>query len=140
MKPETCERITLDTYLKYGNRKKDGRISFFVDTRNDSVYLVPRDIEHIEFVKYIAKLHDYSRIIPTHVDTELHGDELFVIGILTGVSGLEIKLNVRHSHEDLEIAHDVTWNLINSSDVKVGKLRENRIVTWYGTREDSYSE
>ena len=48
-------RLTLDTYLEYGNRKVAGRISLFIDVSSENVYMVPRDIEHIDFAREIQK-------------------------------------------------------------------------------------
>lgn len=135
--PETCERITSEDYKKYSNRKKPGRISVLVNTRSEAVYLVPIGEEHIDFAGRIARKEDYPHLVPSHVDTEIQDSEPVIVGVVTGVCGLEIKLGVRHRIEDLEKAHDLTWRLINDSDLKVGRIRKNRIVIRYTVRNET---
>jgi|GEM_PF-4633555 len=113
-------RLTLDTYMEYGNRKVAGRISLFVDISSENVYMVPRDIEHIDFAREIQRkglINNLEKLIPTPIDTTYDNKETLIpkiniSGVLTGVSGLEIKAGIRHTKVDLESAHKITWDLI----------------------------
>jgi len=131
---ETCQKLDSGTYNKYGNRKRNGRISLLVDTETETIYLVPKEEEHIDFAKRIAEPEHYPKLVPVHVDTEMQDAEPRIVGVITGVCGLEIKLEVRHDAKDLEKAHDIAWKLINISEIHTGKIREDRIVMRYAVR------
>ena len=108
MKPEICTTLTLDNYLKYGDRKVPGRISLFVNSPNAETYFVPIDTEHIVLAKYLVA-KSYARIlsdlVPVHIDTQLDAGEPCITGIITGASGMEIGYGVRHSLDELQRAH-----------------------------------
>lgn len=122
------ETLTYDFYLKYGNRKKPGRMSIFTDLDNDRIYGVPLGIEHKDFACQIfnASLDEiimYTRLIPSHIDTMLFNEMPRVTGLITGVSGLEIDANVRHYMKDLLEAHQRSWEFINCGELE--KLEGN---------------
>lgn len=123
------------TINEYGGRKQAGRVSVFVDLRSDTIIPVPRDVEHVDFVKRLAGEDDYGRIIPSHIDTKLgsSGQEE-ITGVITGVSGLEIALGVRHDKDDIVRAHSLVWDYINSGEVPVTDLKENKIVLKYSKK------
>ena len=139
MEPETCQKLTPGIYDKYGNRKRNGRISLFIDTNTETAYLVPKEEEHIDFAKRLVQ-QDYSRLVPVHIDTEMRDTKHRIVGMIIGVSGLEVRLGVRHDIEDLKKAHDVAWKLVNSSDIPVGKIREDRIIMRYAKNSKKYTE
>ncbi len=120
----------------YGNRKEPGRVSIFTDLRDNNIYIVPRNEEHIDFVKRIASPSEYEKIVPTHIDLRTAADGIEeVIRVITGESGLEIKGGVKHSYEDLQKAHDLAWQFIDkgcvNGEIRIGKIEENKIVERY---------
>ncbi len=137
MPAEICDKLTLDTYIRYGNRKKPGRISFLVDVGTETIYPVPREIEHIDYAMEIlgeAPLPDNcKRLVPSHIDTQLCDSIPRVVGVITGVSGLEISLGIKHTRDDLRRAHDTIWNLINQGEIGISKVNENKIVERYAS-------
>jgi len=131
MKPKLCEQISLDSYLQYGDRKKPGRISLLCDLEADEIYFVPKEIEHIDFAKILddQNKRNYEKLIPSHVDI-LYDGEIKVIGVITGVCGLEEKLGIRHYKRDLVTAHRKIFDILSISNLKV-ELSENTIVKRY---------
>jgi len=107
---------SLETAVVYfGDRKKDGRISVIVDvSKEDGIYLIPRDREHVTFVAdYLGipaekiKENPYcaAHIVPSHIQIEYKQGSLKLSDVETGESGLEIKLGVRHTQDALLQAH-----------------------------------
>ena len=133
------ENLTYDFYLKFGNRKKQGRISIFVNLYNNEIYGVPLNIEHKDFAPKIinASLLDiekYTMLIPSHIDTILVENIPVVNGVITGVSGLEIESGARHYQKDLIKAHNMTWDFVRDGELEVvckESITEDKIVTKY---------
>jgi len=65
----------------------------------------------------------------SHVDI-LYDGEIKVIGVITGVCGLEEKLWIRHYKRDLVTAHRKIFDILSISNLKV-ELSENTIVKRY---------
>ena len=133
------ETLTHDFYSNFGNRKKPGRVSIFIDLDQDKIYGVPLGIEHKDYAPTIigASLEDiskYVRLIPSHIDTVLVEDIPVVNGVITGVSGLEIEAGVRHYHEDLIETHRRAWEFIRNGELEIvckENITEDKIVTRY---------
>ena len=134
---KNLESLTYGLFQQYGDRKKQGRISVFVDLGKDAIYAVPRDIEHVDFFNKITYLHPEdefwreiaSRYIPSHIDLNLDGSA--VEGIVTGVCGMEIAYGSRHSEEDLYKAHEIVHEFVNEGDIPISELKEDKVVLRY---------
>lgn len=108
---ESLEVLTEEIFEKYGNRKKDKRLSIIVDTKNFIAYAVPKEIEHIEFLrKYFGK--EDSKFVPVHLD---FNDEFDISAVITGESGVEQGYGIRHTTDELIIAQQKALELISSS-------------------------
>src|SRR3989344_2610091 len=121
--------LNWDIVHRFGNRKIHGRLSVLVDTEAKQIYVVPRNIEHIEFTRRLLSLGNYeevrlraSHLIPSHIsilpDLNTPDLEERVKGFLTGISGLEIGYGVRHTKESLLMAHELTKKFINHGSLK----------------------
>jgi hypothetical protein len=114
---------TLDeTVMKeFGSRKKPGRLSLVVDVETSDIYAVPKDTEHIDFIKQFET--DPSYLVPVHLD--FSGGE--VSGVIVGESGIEHGLGVRHSHADLNVANSDAYGLISKSGVQIAEDHKNKV-------------
>jgi len=124
------DKLSWAIFNNYGNRKKPGRISIVIDLDEEKIYPVPRKVEHLDFAK--DKFLEHERIIPSHIDLEPNGCGLEkVVGIITGISGLEISGGVRHKKEDLEKAHAISWDFVKNGEIKIGDVKEDEVVYKY---------
>jgi len=123
------EKLTKDVYMQYGDRKKPGRISVLVDVVSEKIYAVPKYVEHIIYAPKLKKQCKipYEKLVPAHIDT--NGAE--VIGVSAGYSGLEQRMGIRHSEEDLKKAKELIWQFVNSGSIPKGKIMEDAIATKY---------
>ncbi len=131
------DRLTQALFSQYGNRKVPGRLSIFVDLTTREIYAVPIGQEHIDFAKELKSIEDRlalinacARLIPSHISImpslETHMEE--VDGFLTGESGLEIGLGVRHARSDLEIAHQIAKEFAQRGEFSIAyELKEDKI-------------
>ncbi|MBW2981990.1 hypothetical protein KY343_03865 [Candidatus Woesearchaeota archaeon] len=123
--PDIIDVLSRELIEVYGSRKKEGRLSLLVDTTTNEIYIVPKDTEHIEFTKQIGT--DPDKVVPVHVDF-LDGR---VAGVITGESGLEQDLGVRHSHDDLNSANSTVYQLIIGSGLEISPGHRNKICVEY---------
>ena len=115
----------------HGNRKKPGRLSVLTNVLGyqNGIYVVPREIEHIDFlckivgvdIDYVvANSERFNNFIPSHIDTGLEVDGFSVVcGLITGISGLEEGYGRRHIRSDLLTAHQVAREFILSGELEV---------------------
>jgi len=118
--------LTLDKYEEFAHRKKSGRISFLVLPYKEQIYYVPRAIEHIDFASNLLSLNpsfgDISFLIPTHIDTKMElkedrwGMAIYILKLISGVSGMETGYGVRHKKEDIIEAHKMIVRLIDGAN------------------------
>src|SRR3989338_4156068 len=110
MKPRSFSRLSiilLDPY--YFPRKNPNQLCCIVNLRDEKIYPVPVEIEHVDFAGLVLgeRLQDNpscaDRIIPSNL--AINTVDRFVTGIVTGVSGMEIGYNVRHRSGDVGLAH-----------------------------------
>ncbi len=132
---KTYTYITKELLEVYTKRKEHNVLSIVVDIKKDKIYAVPVDKEHVWFVSDLLKRgfdelkedpSSASHLVPVNIGIE-NGE---IIAVLTGWSGLEAGLGVRHSNEELNKAHEIAWAFINNSVkrgiVKIGKLKVNK--------------
>ncbi len=129
MKTHSEESLTWSTVSSFGGRKEPGRVSVLVDTVDETVYLVPRDMEHIDFAQNVLQRAPESMhsLVPSHIDID---EALEQIKILTGVCGLEILLRVRHSPDELDRAHERTKEYVARGEIPY-PIVDDRIVLDY---------
>ena len=132
-------RLTSDIVHRFGNRKIYGRLSLLVDTETREIYVVSRNIEHIEFTRRLLALDNYgevrlkaSHLVPTHIsilpDLSAPDLEERVKGFLTGISGLEIAYGVKHPREALLMAHEMTRKFAELGDFPIShELDEDKV-------------
>lgn len=118
VRAKVANTLTWAVANNYIGRKKGGLISVMVNVETKEVIPIPRNVEHVDFTSALLGMerddlrNDPSRAarwIPSNI--EVLGDE--VIGVITGVSGLELGFRVRHTRADLQAAHDrvIQWVL-----------------------------
>lgn len=133
---ESYTHITAEL-LENLKRKGRGVLSIIVNLRANKIYAVPVNKEHAVFVSEFLKkgMDDLkenpakaSYLIPVNIGIS----EGKVTDVLTGWSGLEAGLGVRHSNTELNKAHEIAWVFINQSvalgTVKIGTLKVNKIL------------
>src|SRR3989344_5895139 len=99
---------------QYGDRKKLGRVSLLVDTLNEKIHFVSREMEHIDFIHGLeSDSGQYHRYVPVHVDV----NDGMITKMLTGISGVELELKVRHSPKELREAHRLAREFIERGNV-----------------------
>ncbi len=130
-----CNRLRYDLLEKYGDRKKPGRFSLLINHKNKLPYIVPKNVEHINYAKEILQTEELENIypfplVPSHIHFTCEKNKEEITGIITGVSGLEQSLGKIHSHQSLKNAHDIVWKLIINSKISLNIL-ENTIIFDY---------
>lgn len=104
------------------------------------VYPIPSDIEHVAFASFFlnkeiadikADPATAQQLVPSIII--IRNDK--VVGVATGVSGLEIGYNVRHSREALEATHQLVWQFVRKGELSVSEsLEEDRVIYKYALR------
>lgn len=132
----TCDKLTYELLEKYGHRKKIGRISILTDTKGEILYVVPKEIEHIDYVKEILNVRNLTNmypfpLVPSHIHFEGKNKQEKITGLITGESGLEQSLGKIHTHSSLNQAHNLVWKLILEGEVPIGNITKNKIIFDY---------
>lgn len=109
---QAYEALTDEVVREYGDRKKPGRVSLVVDTLTSDIYLVPKNVEHIDFMKGNFSNRDYGLFVPFHLDM----DNEDVVKLTPGESGLEYKLGVEHDNASIAIARVLVFEFIRKGD------------------------
>ncbi len=127
-------RLTWDLVERFGGRKAEGLFSILINTNSGEIYIVPREIEHIDFACRLLNIERdefkrepqiASHLIPVHIKINGEG---FVEKIVTGISGLEL-YGVRHTKIAVETAHAIAHKFVEKGEVPIlRKLEEDRIV------------
>ena len=139
---KSYEKLTYAMFHEFGNRKEPGKISLLVDLRKKpGIYAVPRDIEHIDFVKELTGTDDGEEIkeqarllIPTHIFLQPTGPnfQYQITRYLSGISGLEIAFGVRHSKMSIDRAHEETKKFAQKGEfLSADKLQEDKKIYRY---------
>lgn len=112
---KSCEALTDDVLREYGDRKKSGRVSILVDTIKNEIYLVPRDVEHIDFMNSNFPDRNYEFFVPFHID--LRDGE--VVSLISGETGLEYRLRVQHPPYAVEVARGLTFEFLRKGNKRL---------------------
>ena len=128
--------LTWSALASYGGRKRAGRISILVDTTSGDVHLVPRNIEHIDYVaQQLFKTEDYDEIreraqplIPSHIEVIINPEtgREEVTSIHTGDSGLEIRYGVRHPEKALLRGHQRALEYARRGEIPVSETLDEK--------------
>ncbi len=124
---KSFERLSWSVFNQFSGRKRANAISVVTKVNTLEVFPIPSNIEHIDYVPKILGIEKddlienpllAEKIIPSLIEIEfdINSGEL-VKGVITGVSGLEIALRVRHSKHDLEIVHQRILEFISKGDI-----------------------
>ena len=133
---ESIEYLSKDILRKYCGRKKEGVIALLIDVNKKEIYPIPKGVEHVQLAALILgkrknELEKNPALAAHLIPSTIEIKEGEVRGVLTGVSGLELGLKVRHKKSDLPKAHAIAWSCINLSvqvgTITVGRLEINRI-------------
>lgn len=127
-------KLTPEVFARFGNRKKPGRIGLFVDTRNGDIYAVPKHEEHLDFIKQITDEQNFSKIIPSYIDLKEIGNVEKIFGVETGYSGVEIRLGIRHTPEDLQKAHSLTHVLVSEGEIPLAERIDSKITYKFSSK------
>jgi hypothetical protein len=126
------QKLTHALLEDYGDRKKPGNLSVVTDVLRGIITPVPRDVEHIVFVaRYLKVTKEQfkdqpalaARIVPTNIQIE-NGT---VVGVVTGICGMELGLGVRHTPDDLQKAHNLVMQFIAAGEFPAN-LRLNKVI------------
>ena len=121
---------------KLGNRKDSGLLNLIIDVNKEELYIVPHIKEHIEIAAALLKkdkrefLNDSflgSHLIPSTIEIK-NGE---IIGVLTGVSGMEMGYGFLHTYEQLEKAHTLSLLFIGNGENPKNKGFKDRIIYKY---------
>ena len=145
-KAKQVERLTWDLFDRFIGRKEALLLGVVVDTQEKGfpIYPMPQGIEHMDYVPSLIGLDregliedpsQAERFIPSIIEFEYdEGNEIQVKKVLTGVSGIEIGLRVRHDREALEAAHQRVLAFIDSGEIKKAILFEGTIQYKYAKK------
>jgi hypothetical protein len=110
-------------------RKQALSLGLVTNVVDGKIYTMPQEIEHKDFVPALIGATKEmlvenpslaERIIPSIVefgyDDELN---LEIVGLLTGVSGMEIGFRVRHTRADLEFAHRLVLEYLREGEFHI---------------------
>jgi len=123
----SCQYIDAELLEEYSDRKSLGVLSFLVDVENKIIYVVPKDLEHMALAAKLLGLRakdlkndpqQAAYLVPSNL--EFKSGE--IKGIVTGISGLELGLKVKHTEKQLEKAHLLIKNMIQFSQ-QLGTVR-----------------
>jgi len=123
--PKAIECLTERIAQQYIGRKNANAIGIVVKVETLEVFMVPQNIEHMDFVPTLfGTTRDdlienpliAERTIPSIITLEYGSNGFEVKSVLTGISGIEIGLGVRHQRADLEIAHKRVLVFIDEGD------------------------
>lgn len=137
VKYEDC--LTWSAVNSFGGRKIPGRVSIIVDTQHKTVYLVPRETEHKDYLCEILRTapeqlrtnpRTAANFIPVHID--LTGD--CVEKIIVGLSGAEEIYGIRHPNMELTKAADIARRFVYSGQVPYSGNLETKIDYRYAER------
>ena len=141
-KPKPFNRLSWAVFNGYGSRKEQGLVSVVVDTETKLIYPVPLGEEHLEFVPKIIFLEKndvfenpprFSRFVPSLIETEFNPltQSFQVLGVVTGISGLELGARVRHKKEQLELAHALVLDFVNRGELQVSEKFQHKLSLKY---------
>jgi len=139
---KSSDRLTYALISEYGDRKVHGRISVIIDTKSNSVYVVPREEEHIEFISRLLGTEELDPmscqyLIPSHIQIGINEQtsEQEVQGFFTGVCGLEIGLGARHPKEALHAAHEQAKCFVRKGELPLASpLLEDKVNEKYALK------
>jgi len=122
---------------EYCGRKKEGIIALLIDVDKEKIYPIPKKMEHVTFAalllgKSVKELKENPSLAASLIPSTIEIENGNIVGIVTGTSGLELGLKVRHHPTNLQKAHSLAWSCINLSCelkiLKIGNLRINKIL------------
>ncbi|MEM3154098.1 MAG: hypothetical protein QW165_00840 [Candidatus Woesearchaeota archaeon] len=127
------ERLTPMLIENFIDRKYKGRIDVVVDIDTGHYYLVPKDMEHSEFIPKIPRRRNES-MIPFYLMLEKDNGKYHVTQLVIGASSFEAEHNVRHAHKELQKARELAWNLIiNSPVLSNDRIQRDEVLKDYAT-------
>lgn len=144
MKPKSYDCLIfpiLSEGAGYFPRKQPDQLCVVADTTNSKIYPVPIAIEHVDFVSELLGCHitedllGASRFVPSNIIIRLKGAngviDNKVMEIITGVSGMEIGYNLRHTPGQLQKAHGLANTFVVSGEIPQDEEFKSRIIRKY---------
>ncbi len=116
-------------------RKSATALSFFCDVLNNTILMVPKDSEHIDFAAIVLNTTPddirqepsvAAHLVPVVLEFTPNHD--FVTGMLTGTSGMEIAFGVKHTKEQLDRAHGMAVAFVQNGDVPFAEQVKDIVV------------
>lgn len=130
--------MTRELFEVFGNRKHEGLFAAFVNVRTEEIIPVPIGVEHIEFASRLLHLAPSdikahpdvaSHLVASYLQVEMNKEGPIIVGVLTGVCGMNLGYGVRHMREDLEKAHALMLQFALAGDIPLAKpLRLSKIM------------
>ncbi|MBI4140105.1 hypothetical protein HY483_04040 [Candidatus Woesearchaeota archaeon] len=103
IKPVLVTNLDGLIFEQFGNRKQFGRIDFVVQVTDGKIYVIPKNIEHADCMIHI--LGHGEKTIPFQYRYENTAPPT-ITRIITGASSYEARTGIRHTPQDLMIAHN----------------------------------
>ncbi|MAF35388.1 hypothetical protein CMO91_06115 [Candidatus Woesearchaeota archaeon] len=111
--------------------------SVLVNTETGGVYMTVMGRDHSSVAAELLKLEDtedlgknrekLAKYVPAHI--ELNPEHTMAVGIVTGISGIEMSYRVFHTREQLETAHDMVKAFLTAGVLTLKKpLEKDEIV------------
>lgn len=107
------DKITEELLVKFGDRKRKGRLDLVLNIRTREIYPVPKQIEHKEFIPTIPGYDNKNS--SDYIPIQFRLKQGVVKEILTGASSYEADSKIRHKITDLKRAHAIAWELAANS-------------------------
>lgn len=129
------KKLTNFLIFKYCGRKQPGRISLIIDINKQEIYLIPKEREHIDFIRELLgkeiTQENAAQFISSNIDLEKNNLHYRIKRILTSYSGLEKRFGIKHNKEDIDLAHILVNNFIRNSEFEINENTINSISYGY---------
>ncbi|MBS3135248.1 hypothetical protein J4406_02680 [Candidatus Woesearchaeota archaeon] len=122
------QSLTKRILEEFGERKHKGRLSVITNLNEGGIISpVPHDQEHIEFcTNLVGDVRKLAKVIPTHIGYKIINNDYYEINsVITGESGMEQGYGIRHSLDDIIMAHNKVLMYIYNGEIprKISKIQ-----------------
>ncbi len=112
----------------------EGMIRLVVDTARKLIYPLPRNINNLAFVAALLKIKPElllaNKALTTHLVPSVIKikDNKEVIGILTGISSMELGYHVTHHKATIDLAHALVKDFITYGEIPEAPHIERQVI------------
>ncbi len=127
--------LTQELIEPYINRKREGRIDFVVNLETDEYNIVPKDMEHKDYMPMLDRKDD-SSLVPFWFKLERENSKYIVREIILGASSFEATTGVKHTPAQLFRARELAYMLAINNDLLIELDRERILKTFCDFTKD----